>query len=80
MVLMILLIVQRKILVLTLLRERQNFVQVWIAVLKIVNFQANRSVTYASQFCLGSISNKFDYVQLEEVSIKGRIYDFLVDF
>lgn len=36
-------------------------------------------MTCASQFCLGSISNKFDYVQLEEVSIKERIYDFLVD-
>ena len=34
----------------------------------------------ASQFCPGSISSKLDYVDSGEVSLKGNVYDFLVDY
>ena len=40
----------------------------------------NKNVNFPSQFCLGGISNKFDYVDSEEVSLKGDVYDFLVDY
>ena len=35
---------------------------------------------FPSQFCLGSISNKFDYVDLNEVFLNGNVYDFSVDY
>ena len=35
----------------------------------------NKNVNFPSQFCLGSISNKFEYV-----SLKGNVYDFSVDY
>ena len=53
------------------------FVNGKIYKLKKVN---NKIVNFSSQFCLGSISNKFDYVDAEEVSLKGNIYDFSVDY
>ena len=33
-----------------------------------------------SQLCLGSISDKFDYFDLEEVSLKGNVYDFSFNY
>ena len=33
-----------------------------------------------SQFCLGSISNKFENVDSKKVSFKGNVYDFSVDY
>ena len=48
---------------------------------EIYKFKAsNKNVNFPSQFCLGSISNKFDYVHSEEVSLKGKVYDFSVDY
>ena len=35
---------------------------------------------FPSQFCLGGISNKFDYVDLNEVFLNGNVYDFSVDY
>ena len=35
---------------------------------------SNKNTNFPSQFCLGSISNKFDYVDSEEVSLKGVHY------
>ena len=35
---------------------------------------------YPSQFCLESILNKFEALELEDVSFKGTVYDFLVDY
>ena len=32
------------------------------------------------KFCLGSISDKFEYVDAEEVSLKGNEYHFSVDY
>ena len=41
---------------------------------------SNKNVNFPSQFCLGGISNKFDYFDSEEVSLKGDVYDFSVDY
>ena len=35
---------------------------------------------FQSQFYLGSISNKFDYVDPVEVPYKRNVYEFLVDY
>ena len=40
---------------------------------------SNKNVNCISQFFLGSISNKFDYADSEEVCLKGNVYDVLVD-
>ena len=40
----------------------------------------NKNVNFPSQFCLGRTSNKFDYVEAEEVSLKGNVYDFSVNY
>ena len=40
---------------------------------------SNKTINLPSQFFLGRISNKYDYVDSEEVSLKGNVYDFPVD-
>ena len=40
---------------------------------------SNRNVNFPTQFYLGIISNKFSYVDEEEVSLKANVYDFLID-
>lgn len=40
----------------------------------------NKNVDLPIQFCLGSLSNKFDFNDIKEVSFKGNVYDFLVDY
>ena len=48
---------------------------------EIYKFKAtNKNVNFFSQFCLGSISNKLDYADSKEVSLKGNVYDFSVDY
>ena len=48
---------------------------------EIYKFKANNgNVNFPSRFCLGSISNEFDYVDWEEVSFRGNVYDFSVDY
>ena len=48
---------------------------------EIYKFKAsNKNVNFPSQFCPGSISSKLDYVDSGEVSLKGNVYDFLVDY
>ena len=34
---------------------------------------SNKNSNFPSQFCLGSISNKFDYTDSEELSLKGNV-------
>lgn len=47
---------------------------------KISKFKANnKNINLPSQFCLGRISNKCDYVDAE-VSLKGNVYYFSVDY
>ena len=31
---------------------------------------------FKNQFCLGKISNEFDYVEAEELSLRGNLYNF----
>ena len=38
----------------------------------------NKNVNFSCQFCLGSTCNKFN--EIEEVSFKGNVYDFSVDY
>ena len=33
-----------------------------------------------NSFCLGSISDKFNYVEAEEISFKGNVYNFSEDY
>ena len=40
----------------------------------------NKNVDLPTQFCLGSLSNKFYFNDIKEVSFKGNVYDFLVDY
>ena len=48
---------------------------------KIHKFKAsNKNNNFPSRFCLGSISNEFDRDDLNEVSLKGNLYDFSVDY
>ena len=48
---------------------------------EIYKFKAsNKNVNFPSQFCLGSIPNKFDYIDSAEVSLKGHMYDFQADY
>ena len=47
---------------------------------EICKFKAsNKNSNFPSQFCLGSISKKFDYVDSEQASFKENVYDFSVD-
>ena len=44
-------------------------------------FKANNgNVNFLSRFCLGSISNEVYSNDLKEVSFKGNVYDFSVDY
>ena len=48
---------------------------------EIYKFKAStKSVSFPSQCSLGSIYNKFDYVESKEVSFKGNVYDFSLDY
>ena len=48
---------------------------------KIFKFKAdNKNVNFATQFCLGSISNGFGTTESREVSLKGNVYDFSIDY
>ena len=48
---------------------------------QIYKFKAsNKNVNFPSQFCLGNLSDKSDYVDSQELSLKGNVYDFSVDY
>ena len=48
---------------------------------KIFKFKAdNKNVNFATQFCLGSISTGFGTTESREVSLKGNVYDFSIDY
>ena len=47
---------------------------------EIFKFKAyNKNVNFPTQFCLGSISNRFSASEPREVSLIGNVYDFSVD-
>ena len=41
---------------------------------------SNKMLTFPTIFCLGSISNKLVCIDSKEVSLKGNVFDFLVDY
>ena len=45
----------------------------------IYKFKSSNKKNFPSQFCLGSIPNKFDSDDLNEVSFKEYVYYFSVD-
>ena len=48
---------------------------------KVYKFKASyKNANFPCKCCLGNISNKFDYVDSEEVSFKGNMYRFSVDY
>ena len=48
---------------------------------EIYKFKAdNEIVNFPSQFRLGSISNTFDYIEAEKVSLKGNVYEFSANY
>ena len=40
----------------------------------------NKNVSFPTQFCLGNVSNKLGAIESTEVSLKGNVYDFSVDY
>ena len=48
---------------------------------EVIKFKAdNGNVRFPTQFCLGSISNEFGRSESREVSLKGSVSDFSVDY
>ena len=48
---------------------------------EIFKIKANHgNVNFSTQFCLGSISNRFGATESREVSLKENVYDFSVDY
>ena len=48
---------------------------------EIFKFKAdNKNVNFPAQFCLGSISNGISATESREISLKGNVYDFPVDY
>ena len=48
---------------------------------EIFKFKTNNgNVNFLSQFCLGCMSNGFGVTESREVSLKGNVYDFSVDY
>ena len=47
----------------------------------IFKFKANnKNVNFSTQFCLGSVSNRFSATESREVSLNGNKYDFSVNY
>ena len=40
----------------------------------------NKNFNFPNKFCLGSMSKNFDYVKAKEVSLKGNVHYFSVDY
>ena len=71
--------------VLILVKQRQKFARVCITMVIIVIFLLIKklkvnyeNVNFQSQFCLGSISKKFDYGDTEEEIFKKVDYDTFI--
>ena len=48
---------------------------------KIYKFKASHNnINFPTQFCLGNISDKFGYVEAEEVSLKIDVCHFSIDY
>ena len=77
---------QKKIWVLILLKQTQNFV--WGYIIMVITVICmfmekkflNKNINFLTQFCLRSISNGFSATESREVSLNRNIYDFSVDY
>ena len=48
---------------------------------ELIKFKAdNKNLYFPTQFCLGSISDRFSAAESREVSLNGNIYNFSVDW
>ena len=47
---------------------------------KSISFKPIKKVDFPTQFCLGSLSNKFEAIDSRNGFLKGNVYDFLVDY
>ena len=48
---------------------------------EVFKFKANsKSVNFVTQFCLGSISNRFGATESRQVYLRGNVRDFSVDY
>ena len=65
---------QRKVSVLILAKQTQNFVSVYMIML------INKNVKFPTQFCLGSISNALCVTESREAPLNEKVYDFSVDY
>ena len=46
-----------------------------------LKFKANnKKVNFPTRFCVGNISDGFDATESIEISLKGNVYEFLVDY
>ena len=43
-------------------------------------FKDNKNINFQTQFCLGSVSIGFSYIESRQVSLNGIVYDFSVDY
>ena len=64
-----------------ILRYNARNSYLFVNVKEIFKFKAgNQNINFATQFCLGSISNGFSATQSREVSLNGNVNDFSVDY
>ena len=76
--------------ILVLLKQKKNYLSLhysddnsylYVNGKEIYIFKASKkNNNFQSQFCLGSISNKFDHADKEEITFKANLYEFLVDY
>ena len=63
------------------LHYSNNNIYLLLTVKEIFKFKANnKNVNFPTQFCLGVISNGFGATESREVTLKGNLYDFSVDY
>ena len=73
---MVVLVQQKKNLVLTLVKQIQNVG--YVNKTEIYNFKAKDNISWYN-FCLGSVSKDFTKDQQSEDSLNGTVYNFSVD-
>ena len=78
---------QKKKLVLTLVKQKQNLhcngdnSYLFVNRKKNLKFKAdNGNINFPTQLCVGIISNEFNYVDAELISFKGNVYGFSIDY
>ena len=75
------LFLQKKSLVLILVKQTQNFI--WLCIVMVIavkNNKDNKTINFPTQFCLQSISNAFRANESREICLQGNVCDFSVDW